>query len=77
MNNSSNGNISMIKSNSINLSFKYKKRKRASLLKRTIIYFILLLFIVNCFIIFRLYLNKNISFFDNVKKYFILMNIMN
>ena len=71
MNISSNENISLIKSNSVYFSFnKFKRKCSSSLLKRKIFYLILLLFIVNDFIILRFFLYKNISFFDNVKKYF-------
>ena len=74
MNNSSNENISTIKTNSINSikfsSNKVKRKHRFTPLKRKILYLIVLSFIINGYIIFRLCLNHNILSFDKDKNYF-------
>ena len=74
MNNSSNENISTIKTNSINSikfsSNKVKRKHRFTPLKRKILYLIVLSFIINGYIIFKLCLNHNILSFDKDKNYF-------
>ena len=64
MNNSSNENISKFSSN------KVKRKHRFTPLKRKILYLIVLSFIINGYIIFRLCLNHNILSFDKDKNYF-------
>ena len=74
MNNKSNGKVSNLHSNCFSCTISFIKRKcKYILMKRKLIFFISLIFIVNGYIIFRLCVNKNIlpNYNDNTFFHFI------
>lgn len=75
MNNNSNNDLSIINLKPILFSFKSVKNKCTYSFKKVcLILLISLIFVVNCYIVFKLYTNKKYAYSERIKKYIHINN---